>query len=369
MPAPFAPREGLKHDKGPSSDNLQCYLSAGYPSHFAVRCFECEDSFCRPFRRGYGCPDGRGRAAAGPPSIPPVPQEVAAGQAATAQRLAERPVAPPPAQQVPPGSASMDPGETRTMDAVLMDPGEEIELDARLDEDVWQRAVPATNFVQRDPNNGESATERTEVRIVYNRNTLYMGVTMFDSEPDRLTYNQLGRDNGLPADDKLRWTIDTFLDGRTGYGQPTAAHPGHQQKLCALAGRRDAARHPVAERGTVILDVEPDFRAVVDQTLIAAQALKGVTQRGARYHRVKMNVERPRLGMLRDVQSEILVAGHLHGVVNQPHYLAHGHGSLGVLEHRSINAHVDEHRRRIVTETGEAGDDRPNRTSRQMRSR
>ena len=111
----------------------------------------------------------------------------------------------------------MDPGETRTMDAVLMDPSEEIELDARLDEDVWQRAVPATNFVQRDPNNGESATERTEVRIVYNRNTLYMGVTMFDSEPDRLTYSQLGRDNGLPADDKLRWTIDTFLDGRTGY--------------------------------------------------------------------------------------------------------------------------------------------------------
>ena len=157
-----------------------------------------------------------GQQPASPP-IPPVPQEVAVGQAAVAQRLAERPVAPPPVQQIPPGSASMDPSETRTMDAMLMDPGEEITLDARLDEDVWQRAVPATNFLQKEPNNGESATERTEVRIAYNRNTFYMGVTMFDSEPDNLTYSQLGRDNGLPADDKLRWTIDTFLDGRTGY--------------------------------------------------------------------------------------------------------------------------------------------------------
>ena len=95
--------------------------------------------------------------------------------------------------------------------------GESITLDGRLDEDVWMRAVPATNFMQMDPNNGQPATEQTEVRIVYNADKLYMGVTMFDSEPDKLIYYQMGRDGNLPADDKLQWAIDTFIDGRTAY--------------------------------------------------------------------------------------------------------------------------------------------------------
>ena len=60
---------------------------------------------------------------------------------------------------------------------------ESITLDGRLDEDVWMRAVPATNFLQRDPDNGQPATEQTEVRFVYDANKLYMGVTLFDSEP------------------------------------------------------------------------------------------------------------------------------------------------------------------------------------------
>jgi hypothetical protein len=77
-------------------------------------------------------------------------------------------VAPPRVTEIPEGSASMEAAQRRTMDAVRMSPSESILLDARLDEDVWQRTVPATNFVQRDPDNGELATEQTEVRIAYN---------------------------------------------------------------------------------------------------------------------------------------------------------------------------------------------------------
>ena len=94
---------------------------------------------------------------------------------------------------------------------------ESIRLDGRLDESVWMRAIPATNFIQKDPDNGQPATEQTEVRIVYDADNLYMGVTLFDSEPDKLIYYQMGRDGFLPSDDKLQWTIDTFLDGRTAY--------------------------------------------------------------------------------------------------------------------------------------------------------
>ena len=107
--------------------------------------------------------------------------------------------------------------DRRTMQAFRMNEGESITLDGRLDEPVWQRAVPATDFVQQDPVNGGTPTERTEVRIVFDRERLYMGVTCFDSEPDKLLGNTMKRDEGLGADDRFMWVIDTFLDARNGY--------------------------------------------------------------------------------------------------------------------------------------------------------
>ncbi|HEX4914377.1 MAG TPA: hypothetical protein VFV51_10480, partial [Vicinamibacterales bacterium] len=71
---------------------------------------------------------------------------------------------------------------------------ESIVLDGAPDEPVWQKAVPATNFLQRDPENGAPATERTEVRVVFDRDRIILGVTCFDSEPARLLGNQMQRD-------------------------------------------------------------------------------------------------------------------------------------------------------------------------------
>ena len=70
------------------------------------------------------------------------------------------------------------------MRAVALAPGERIELDGILDEDVWRRTQPATDFIQQEPINGAAATERTEVRIVYTPDRLYLGVLCFDSDPD-----------------------------------------------------------------------------------------------------------------------------------------------------------------------------------------
>ncbi len=107
--------------------------------------------------------------------------------------------------------------DRRTVTATRTTEGERIALDGRLDEPVWMRAVPAGDFIQIDPNNGQPATEPTEVRIVFDRDALYLGVTAYDSEPDRWIAYQRRRDEGLPSDDKFRWTIDTFLDARSGY--------------------------------------------------------------------------------------------------------------------------------------------------------
>ncbi|MEW6323060.1 MAG: DUF5916 domain-containing protein [Acidobacteriota bacterium] len=101
--------------------------------------------------------------------------------------------------------------------AVLIEADERIELDGILDEPIWRRAAPATDFRQRDPNNGAPATERTEVRIVFDRNRIVLGVMCFDSEPHRLLGNQMQRDQPFGADDRFMWAIDPYLDGRTGY--------------------------------------------------------------------------------------------------------------------------------------------------------
>ncbi|MCC7243239.1 MAG: carbohydrate binding family 9 domain-containing protein [Acidobacteria bacterium] len=105
----------------------------------------------------------------------------------------------------------------RIMYAERMLPDERIVLDGVLDEPVWARARSAGEFVQQDPVLGATPTERTEVRIAFNRTHLYMGVVCFDSEPDKLAGNTSKRDEFLSADDRFMWTMDTFLNQQTGY--------------------------------------------------------------------------------------------------------------------------------------------------------
>jgi len=105
----------------------------------------------------------------------------------------------------------------RVMVAERLRDGERVMLDGRLDEAFWIRASPATDFMQQEPNPGATPSERTEVRIAFDRDNLYIGVVNFDSEPDRLLGNTMKRDEFLTADDRFMWTIDTFLDQQTGY--------------------------------------------------------------------------------------------------------------------------------------------------------
>jgi hypothetical protein len=107
--------------------------------------------------------------------------------------------------------------ERRAIVAMEMGAGDVITIDGVLDERVWSEAAPASDFRQQDPQNGAPATEPTEVRIAYSRDTLYMGVACYDSEPERWLGFQRGRDGFLGSDDRFMWTIDTFLDGRSAY--------------------------------------------------------------------------------------------------------------------------------------------------------
>src|SRR5947209_17662950 len=59
-------------------------------------------------------------------------------------------------------------------------------LDGTLDDPLWQQATAITNFLQREPYEGQAPTERTEVRVIYTNDTVFFGITCFDSDPRRI---------------------------------------------------------------------------------------------------------------------------------------------------------------------------------------
>src|SRR5262245_55035615 len=58
---------------------------------------------------------------------------------------------------------------------------EKINLDGRLEESVWDLAIPITDFVQNRPFNGQAPREKTEARILYDDANIYFGFRCFDS--------------------------------------------------------------------------------------------------------------------------------------------------------------------------------------------
>ena len=48
-------------------------------------------------------------------------------------------------------------------------------VDGSLDDEVWKLAEPAIDFIQLDPDEGKRATERSEIRVLYDNEALYFG--------------------------------------------------------------------------------------------------------------------------------------------------------------------------------------------------
>jgi hypothetical protein len=90
-------------------------------------------------------------------------------------------------------------------------------LDGSLADPLWQSAKPVTEFSQREPREGEMATEKTEVRILYTRHAVYFGIHCFDSEPSQIVAKELRRDVSQDLDDHFEILIDSNHDRRDAY--------------------------------------------------------------------------------------------------------------------------------------------------------
>jgi len=102
-----------------------------------------------------------------------------------------------------------------TIQAVFIN--DQIKLDGNLNEAVWQTAPRTSNFTQRELTEGQPATKKTQVAILYDKKALYIGIWCFDSEPDKIIASQMKRDFDYGTDDNFKIILDAYGDNRTAF--------------------------------------------------------------------------------------------------------------------------------------------------------
>ncbi|MBI3934028.1 MAG: carbohydrate binding family 9 domain-containing protein, partial [Acidobacteria bacterium] len=90
-------------------------------------------------------------------------------------------------------------------------------LDGKLDEAAWATAPVSLGFIQRDPQEGQPSTEKTEFRVLYTPSTLYLGIICYDDDAAGILARERRRDNSLENDDIVSVLFDTFHDHRNSF--------------------------------------------------------------------------------------------------------------------------------------------------------
>ncbi|MCY4496638.1 MAG: DUF5916 domain-containing protein, partial [Rhodospirillaceae bacterium] len=90
------------------------------------------------------------------------------------------------------------------------------QIDGRLDEPAWNGASVATDFIQFQPDPGAAASERTEVRVLYMDDAIYIGARMHDRDPDGIIRRLARRDEQVTTD-AFSVAFDSYFDHRTAF--------------------------------------------------------------------------------------------------------------------------------------------------------
>ena len=104
-------------------------------------------------------------------------------------------------------------GESRDLRAIRADTPPR--LDGVFDDPVWRVAPAFGGFTQRDPDEGEPASERTSIQFAYDDEALYVAVTAHDGEAEKIAARMVRRD-GWVESDRVSLFIDAHNDHQTG---------------------------------------------------------------------------------------------------------------------------------------------------------
>src|SRR5690606_459479 len=112
-----------------------------------------------------------------------------------------------------PGAGAVTGGKSVNIPRLAADP----QIDGRLDEGVWEQAALVSDFHQMNPVEYGVPSQRTEIRLFYSEDALYVGARMYEDDPSLITANILRQGQGLAADDVFNLILDPYLDRRGGY--------------------------------------------------------------------------------------------------------------------------------------------------------
>lgn len=89
-------------------------------------------------------------------------------------------------------------------------------IDGKLDDPAWKEGEWQGDFTQFQPYSGKKPTQKTEFKILYDNNDLYVAIRCFDTDPQKIVRRLSRRDN-IDGD----WagiSIDSYFDQRTAFG-------------------------------------------------------------------------------------------------------------------------------------------------------
>ncbi|HUE97220.1 MAG TPA: DUF5916 domain-containing protein, partial [Longimicrobiaceae bacterium] len=122
-----------------------------------------------------------------------------------------------------------------------------ISIDGRLTEAVWASAPAITGFTQLDPVEGAPGTQRTEVRIAYDDNAIYIGAMLHDTGEIR---TQLARrDGSMSESDVFEVVFDSYHDHQTAYRFATNPS-GMKRDALVIGNGSDSSWDPVWDVAT-----------------------------------------------------------------------------------------------------------------------
>jgi len=122
-----------------------------------------------------------------------------------------------PSPPVPPAVVSRDASGRATVRAVRITTP--IRIDGALDEPLYSTVQAISDFIQQEPQEGEPATEKTELWVAFDEDNVYVAFRCWESEPDRVVANEMRRDgsNTWQGNDIVAVSFDTFLDRRNSF--------------------------------------------------------------------------------------------------------------------------------------------------------
>ncbi len=132
---------------------------------------------------------------------------------------------------------------------------ESITIDGKLDEKIWESASEASNFIMFEPDNGKPIpdTKKTEVKVVYDNDAIYIAAILYDNEPNKILKEITKRDE-FGTSDLFGVFINGFNDGQQDFQFYVNAADGQADCLTTDANGEDYSWDAVWNSKVVITD-------------------------------------------------------------------------------------------------------------------